>query len=49
MNIGGTMSWTKGRRVEIERNVQLRDVLENETIGLAENKTCWEGMFEREK
>lgn len=43
---GGTMSCPRGSRVGIERNVQLRDVLEKETIGLAENKTCWEGMTE---
>lgn len=49
MKIGGTMTCPKGSRVGIERNVQLRDVLEKETIGLAENKTCWEGMIEREK
>lgn len=39
----------QGRRVEIERNIQVRGALEEETIGLAENKTCWEGMIEREK
>lgn len=39
----------QGRRVEIERNVQLRDALEEETIGLAENATRWEGMTEGEK
>lgn len=49
VKIGGTMTCPKGSRVGIERNVQLRDVLEKETIGLAENKTCWEGMIEREK
>ena len=39
----------QGRRVEIERNVRLRDALEEETMGLAENTTCREGMIEREK
>lgn len=49
VKIGGTMSCPRGSRVGIERNVQLRDVLEKETIGLAENKTCaGRKMTERE-